>query len=380
MAIALTGLLLILTFGSLAFYLACALLTWRFFRRSPEAISNLEMPPVSLMVPVCGLDAGAWENWLSLCCQDYPDYEILFGVKDADDPAVPLLEKLVATFPERVRLYIDLPARGSNYKDSNLSYLLEAAQHEMIIFADSDIRVRPDYLRIAIAPLADPQVGLVTCAFTGRNPQSLGSALAYCGRCIDFIPSALIARALDGGLRFAVGVTLATRQTTLAAAGGLHLSRIGSDYNLGKRIAQAGYRVELSPYVLDWDTGDEGVAAVYQRELRWARTIRYNRGPIYYTMIFCYGSLASLLLLPVSGWASWAIALSLLTWVGRYLQAWVAIYYLDSQKLLPWLWALPFRDLLSLAIWAVGSYGRRVRWRGRWLRVEGDGLIRRWET
>jgi len=376
MAIALAGLLLVA--GSLVFYLACAVVTWRFFAQ-PLTVTATETPPVSLMVPVCGLDAGAWENWVSLCTQDYPDYEVLFGVKEASDPAVPVLKKLAATYPERVRLFIDLPARGINHKDSNLSYLLEAAQHETIVFADSDIRVRPDYLRIAIAPLADPQVGLVTCAFTGRQPQSLGSALAYFGRCADFIPSVLIARALDGGLRFAVGVTLATRRSILDEAGGLHFSRIGSDYNLGKRIAQAGYRVELSRYVLDWDTGREGLSEVYQRELRWARTIRYNRGSIYYAMIVCYGSLASLWLLPVVGFASWAIALCLVTWTVRYLQVAIAIYALDSQRLLPWLWALPLREALSFAIWVVGASGQRVHWRGRWLRVEGDGLIQQWE-
>ncbi len=380
MAIALTGLLALLVTGSLVFYVACAVLTWKFFQSDLIVTRASDyQPPVSLMVPVCGLDPGAWENWTSLCTQDYPDYEILFGVKDADDPAVPVLKKLVKRYAERARLFVELPPRGINHKDSNLSYLLEAAQHEIIIFADSDIRVRPDYLRIAIAPLADPQVGLVTCAFTGRQPQSLGSALAYFGRCTDFIPSALIARALDGGLRFAVGVTLATRQSTLAAAGGLHLSRIGSDYNLGKRIAQAGYRVELSRYVLDWDTGQESLSEVYQRELRWARTIRYNRGPIYYTMIFCYGSLASLWLLPLTNMANWAIALCLLTWGLRYLQALIAIHYLESGALRRWLWALPLRDALSLAVWLAGAYGRRVRWRGRWLRVEGDGLIRQWE-
>ncbi len=378
MLLALVGCLL-LVIGSLVFYAACAVLTWRFFAHSPEGSAPDYRPPVSVMVPVCGLEAGAWENWTSLCTQDYPEYEVLFGVKEADDPAVPLLQQLVARFPDRSRLLVGLPARGINHKDSNLSYLLEAAQHETILFADSDIRVRSDYLRIAIAPLADPHVGLVTCAFTGRQPQSLGAALASFGRCTDFIPSALIARALDGGLRFAVGVTLATRRSTLAAAGGLHLSRIGSDYNLGKRIAQAGYRVELSRYVLDWDTGSEGLGAVYQRELRWARTIRYNRGPIYYTLIICYGSLASLVLLPLASFAPWAIALALATWALRYLQALIAIHYLQSPQLRPWLWALPLRELLSVVVWGAGAYGQRVYWRGRWLRVEGDGLIRSWE-
>ncbi len=177
------------------------------------------LPAVSILVPVCGVDAGAWENWSSLCTQYYPSYEVLFGVTDPDDPCIPMVKKLVTAFPDRVRLYSGLKPRGINYKDSNLSYLLEKAQHEVIIFADSDIRVHTDYIQTVTAPLADRQVGLVTCAFIGYNPKALGAAIASTGRCFDFIPSLLIARVLDGGLRCAVGATIATRKSTLTNFG-----------------------------------------------------------------------------------------------------------------------------------------------------------------
>ena len=331
------------------------------------------------MVPVCGLDAGAWENWSSLCTQDYPNYEVLFGVTDPQDPAIPLLERLVATYPERVRLFTGLKPRGINYKDSNLSYLLEASQHEVIIFADSDIRVNPNYIRTVTAPLVDSEVGMVTCSFIGYNPKSLGGAIASLGRAFDFIPSLLIARILDGGLRGAVGATIATRKTTLAYYGGLHLNRIGSDYNLGKRAVQAGYQVELSRYVLESDTGKETIRQVFQRELRWARTIRFNRGSQYYTMVFCYGTIYCLPLLLLSGFAIWAIAFTVAVWFIRYAQVLVSIFCLRSPKLLYWLWALPLRDVLSLVIWARGAFGQSVYWRGRRLRVVEDGLITPWE-
>jgi len=380
MAIALNILLILLASGSILFYLACLLCTYQFFTAS-EDNSDREpyAPPVSILVPVCGVDAGAWENWSSLCEQQYDDYEVLFGVKDLDDPAIPVLEKLVAQYPARSRLLTGLEPLGVNHKDSNLSYLLAVSQHEIIILADSDIQVHPHYIRTVVAPLADPEVGLVTCAFVGRNPQSLGAAIASFGRCCDFIPSALIARIVDGGVRFAVGATMATRKSSLAKSGGLHMSRIGSDYNLGKRVAQTGYQVELSRYVLDSDTGQESVGEVYRRELRWARTIRYNRGPVYYTLIFCYGTIVCLPLLPLSGFAGWAIALVSATWLLRYLQVPIALRAMNCPNLLKWLWALPLRDILSLVIWAVGAFGRRVYWRGRWLQVEGDGLIRPWE-
>ena len=372
---ALEILLVILISGSIVFYLACAFCS-RQFVTANKPISTPPEPPVSIMAPVCGLDAGAWENWSSLCQQNYPDYEVLFGVTDPQDAAVPLLEKLVTTFPTRTRLFTGLKPRGVNHKDSILSYLLGEAQHEVILFIDSDIRVTPDYLRTVTAPLGDPEVGLVTCAFVGHNPQSLGAVLASFGRCVDFIPSALIARLLDGGLRFAIGATIATRKSTLASFGGLQLNRIGSDYNLGKRAAIAGYRIELSTYVLESDTGQEGVKQVFQRELRWARTIRYNRGAQYYTIAFCYGVVYCIPLLLLSGFANWAIALCLATLIIRYAQALITLFSLDCAKLWRWLWALPLRDLLSFVVWVTGTFGQVVYWRGRRLQIEGDGLIK----
>ena len=291
------------------------------------------------------------------------------------DPAVPVLKRLVAAFPDRAHLFVDLPPRGVNFKDSNLSYLLERSRHELIVFADSDIQVDGEYLRTVTAPLADVSIGMVTCCFMGRNPKSIGAALASLGRCCDFIPSFLIARALDRGLRCAVGATIAMRRSVLEEIGGLHLNRIGSDYNIGKRTAEAGYRVELSHYVLESDTGDESTHTVFQRELRWARTIRFNRGSVYYTMIFCYGTVLCLPLLMLSGCETWEITLVLITFAIRYVQAAIAIVNMQGWGMLRWLWLLPFRDLMSLLVWAGGAVGQKVNWRGRWLKVRADGLL-----
>lgn len=365
--------------SSIVFYLTCAAFTYQFFTPPTNAKTASLDAPVSILVPVCGLDAGAWANWSSFCLQNYPNYEVLFGVTDPHDPAIPMLKQVVATYADRARFFAGLKPRGINYKDSNLSYLLEAAHHEVIIFADSDIRVDADYIRTVTAPLADETVGLVTCAFIGYQPRSLGAAIASSGRCFDFIPSLLITRVLDHGLRCAVGATIATRKATLASFGGLHFNRIGSDYNLGKRAAQAGYRIELSRYVLESDTGYETVAQVFQRELRWARTIRFNRGAQYYSMVFCYGTVYCLPLLLVSGFANWAIALSLATLIIRYLQVLTAILSLNSPGLFRWLWTLPLRDALNFFVWLMGAFGQGVYWRGRQLRVEGDGLISQWE-
>jgi ceramide glucosyltransferase len=377
--ILLTSALIVLISGSVIFYIICILSTWQFCvaSRSVTTCSATHSEnPVSILVPICGLDVAAWQNWSSLCKQNYSTYEVLFGVVDPQDPAVPLLRQLTQRFSDHTRLLVGLEPRGINHKDSTLTYLLEQAQSEIIIFADSDIQVSPDYIQMVVAPLANPEVGLVTCLYMAHDPQFLWASVAALGRCCDFIPSMLVAQMLDRELRFAIGVTLATRKATLEAIGGLHLNRIGSDYNLGKRVAQAGYRVELSHYILESDTGRENVWQLVQRELRWARTIRFNRGPIYYGQIFCHGTIYSAFLLVVSIAQPWTITLAVITWSIRYIQAIAAIFNLNNPRLLRWLWILPVRDLLSFVIFVTGGFGRCVYWRGRKLQIERDGLIR----
>jgi ceramide glucosyltransferase len=371
--VALQVLLVVLAVGSLGFYAAGAWHMWRFFGRGKTVAGP--RPPVSVMVPVAGFDATTRQFLEALCRQDYPDYEILIGTTDPKDPAAGPLGELAAAFPGRVRLFLGLPPRGANYKDSILSYLLEAARHEVIVFADSDLRIGERYLDKVVSPLADPAVGLVTFPYADQQPETLAQAAASLGRCIDFVPGILLARALDDGLRFALGITLATRKSTLAMAGGLHLDRIGSDYNLGKRIAATGHRVELSTEALDWATAGESPLDVFRRELRWARSIRFNRGAQYYSMVLCHGTIIGLLLVLLTGAATWAVALCVAVFGVRCLQAWICARAMRCDRLVPWLWILPLRDALSFAVWLAGSFGRQVMWRGRVLRIRGDGLI-----
>ena len=367
----------ILILGSIAFYLACIYCTLDFFNRKPIDDRDVIVDRVSLLIPICGMDSHAWENWSSFCDQIQCDhYEILFGIADPDDPAIPTLQRLQAMYGDRrVRLFIDLPPRGVNYKDSTLSYLLEHAQYDWIVFADSDIRVLPTYLHDVVAPLVADRADLITCAFIAHDPQHLGSALASLARCCDFIPSALIARKLDGGLRFAIGMTMAMSQQTLAKAGGLHLDRIGSDYNLGKRVAESGGRVELFHRVLESDTGREKLRDLYQRELRWARTIRFNKGIVYYAMIFCYGYLYGILLVCLVNVRDYTILVSAATLLTRYIQAVVACRTIGAPRLIRWFPLLLLRDALSFWVWLIGCFGSTVIWRKRTLKITHDGIV-----
>ncbi len=365
--------LLSLTGGG--FYLVAALLTLQFFGQS--RLQPLDpAPTVSLLVPVCGLDAGAWQNWSSLCQQDYPQYEVIFGVQDLEDAAVPVLKELCQTFPARARWYFCNEIRGINRKMSNLSQLLPHAQYEVIVLADSDVRVTPSYLREITAPLADPQVGVVTCGYVDHAPKRLGAAFLAMGRCIDFIPSVLVARFLDQGLRFAIGPTVVLRRQVIEAIGGFEvaLNRVGDDYRLGYTAWQAGYRVELSTYVLDNDCSDESFLQAVQRELRWSRTIRSNRGNQYFGMVLMFGTVYSALLwglLPSPTTLTLFVAVQAIRW----LQAILSMVLMGTPRLLLWLWLLPLRDVMNLFIWLLGCFGNRIYWRGRWLQVHRHGQL-----
>jgi ceramide glucosyltransferase len=381
------------------FYLACIWATLMFFKpwhrqsaSKPIASSPIQNPvknpvkniSVSLMVPICGLDDRARRNWEGFCQQENcGDYEVLFGVADPEDPAIPVLKVIQQDYPDRVRLFIDLPPRGANYKDSTLSYLLEACEYDWLIFADSDIFVSPDYIREVMTPIVTAQTDVITCGFIARHPHQLGSALASLNRCCDFIPSALIARSLDGGLKFAIGMTIALHRETLERAGGLHLDRIGSDYNLGKRLSQTGSKIELLPNILESDTGNESLQQLYARELRWARTIRFNRGNIYYTMVFCFGSVYALILLvlflndrAIPQWIpKWIPIASISLLILRYFQAGIACWSMEAKSLLVWFPWILLRDLMSGWVWLLGGIGNRVTWRRRQLRISEDGMI-----
>ena len=376
MIIALQVVLLLLITGSIVYYIWCAISAVQFFALTQQE-NSANNQPVSVLIPVCGVDEGAQENWESFCQQDYEHYEVIFGVMNPQDPAIPILEELVARYPHRAKLVFCLEVRGINYQVSNLMHLLEAAQHELVIFTDSDMRVKPEYIRKVTAPLADSAIGAVTAGHLGHEPKFLVAALASLGRCIDEMPSVLLARTLFNGLQFALGATIATRKSLLAQVGGLQsiVNRIGSDFHIGNMIANAGYRVELSQYVLECDSGRESFRQLFLRELRWARAIRYNQGALYYGYGCIYGTVYCIPLLLVSGFQSWAVIVCVATLAARVVQALVSMYTMDCPKLVRWIWTLPLRDLINFVIFVGGAFGQTIYWRGRQLGIGEGGIL-----
>jgi len=234
------------TFSSIGYYLMCLWATANFLRERKASIADASdgtPPPVSILKPLKGTDPEMYESLRSHCLQNYPEYEILFGVKDANDPASEMVERLKAEFPQRlIRLVICPENLGANTKVSNLAQMLPGARYELLIVNDSDIRVETDYLRRITAPLGDPKVGMVTCLYRGVPAGTLGSRLESMGIGTDFSAGVLVARQVEGGIRFGLGSTLGFRRHDLEAIGGFQafVDYLADDYEIGRRIAALG--------------------------------------------------------------------------------------------------------------------------------------------
>ncbi len=202
------------TVSSATYYLLCLWSAVKFLRErnAPSEARSPSFPPISILKPLKGTDPEMYESFRSHCLQDYPQYELIFGVSDPNDPAIASVKALQREFPvRRIQLLVSPKILGANVKVSNLAQMLTEARYDYLIVNDSDIRVAPDYLRRVILPLADLRVGMVTCLYRGVAGATLGSRLEALGISTDFCASVLAARQLEGGIRFGLGSTLAFR-------------------------------------------------------------------------------------------------------------------------------------------------------------------------
>jgi ceramide glucosyltransferase len=371
----------------MAYYLVCLYSAARFLGERKAAgegarppLPEPPAPPVSVLKPLKGTDPEMYESFRSHCLQDYPDYEIIFGVSDSVDPALQLVEKLKLEFPQRaIRAIVCAENLGSNTKVSNLAQMLRQAKHENILVNDGDIRVPPDYLRRVMAPLADPQVGLVTCLYRGIASPSLGSRLEALGISTDFSAAVLAARELEGGIRFGLGSTLAFRRSDLEAIGGFEalVDYLADDYEIGRRIAERGLKVTLSDAVVETFLPAYTLRQFVDHQLRWGRTVRDSRRWGYLGLVLTFGFPWALMAVVGTHGALWAWAL-LAAVLGLRVAVALVVGSLvsgDRQvlRLMPW---LPLRDLVAVVVWLASLTGRRVVWRGNSFTLKGGKLAR----
>ncbi len=317
-----------------------------------------------------------YESFRSHCLQDYPEYEIIFGVSDANDPAVQLVEQLRLEFPQRtIRLMVCRENLGANTKVSNLAQMVREARHEYLIVNDSDIRVEPDYLRRVLAPLNDPQIALVTCLYRGIANATLGSRLESLGISTDFAAGVLVAQNVENGIRFGLGSTLAFRRRDLQAIGGFEafVDYLADDYQIGSRIAELDLRVQLSAVIVETFLPRYTLSDFIAHQLRWARTIRDSRFWGYVGLGITFGLPWAVLALILARGAAWAWGLLAFTAVLRLTVAIViGRVVLDDRQVLPSLAMIPLRDLFAMGVWIVSFAGHEIVWRGdRFILKEG---------
>jgi len=364
----------------LAFYLFSGWAAWRFFHnsRARAATHGGEFtPPISILKPLRGLDRGAYENFASFCRQKYPKYEILFAVSDENDAAVPVVRRLMRDFPEiPIRLLVDQERKGANGKVGKLCLLAREASNPLLVITDSDVRVAPDYLCKLAAIFAEPKVGAVTALYRAIEAPSFGAVMDTMGS-LSFSGAALLARALEG-LKFTMGSTAAIPRERLEEIGGFAplLDMHSDDYELGRRIAEKGYRVELAPDPVDMEFPSESLRDYLRHELRWLVGLRHIRPGGHFGLLMTQGiawtAAAALLAHSWRAGAAWLLAYLIIRLFSGYL---IGVWGLGDPVVRRKLWLLPLHDFFCFFLWLASFAVNRIEWRGLVFTLEKGRMI-----
>jgi ceramide glucosyltransferase len=376
-------------------YFLASLAAARVFLHQRRAPLAHFAPDVSILKSLKGLDPGMMDAFRSHCRQSYAgEYELLFGVESRADRAVAAVERLQNEFPERAIRLVECPERlGTNGKVSVLLQLAQQAQYDFLLINDSDITVGPRYLERVMGCFAPPafaqarqQVGLVTALYRGRAHgsslrESLPSRVEALGIATDFQAGVLLSKLLEGGLHYGLGSTLAVRREALEKSGGLLplANQLADDYELGARVARAGYGVELSAEVVETSVPEYGWRGLIDHQLRWLRTVRDARPSGYAGLIFTHGLCWAVLNVLASGLSPlslWLVGLSFFLRLAQAMTVGAAV--LGDHDVLPNLWLLPLRDAIAMGLWVAGFAGDTIVWRGERF-VLKDGKLERSE-
>jgi ceramide glucosyltransferase len=351
----------------MGFLLLC-LWSARTFLRDSRRTAEKFAPPVSILKPLRGVDPQMYESFRSHCMQDYPEYEIIFGVSDPTDPAAEAVERLMREFPQcRIRLVLCDQILGNNRKVSNLVQMLPKARYGHVLVNDSDIYVTPDYLRRVMAEFSDSRVGMVTCPYRGIAAGTLGSKLESIGISTEFIPGVLVARQIEDGIHFALGSTLAMSRSALESIGGLDplVDYLADDFELGSRISKAGFKVALADVVVETHLPAYTFRQFLDHQLRWARSTRDSRPAGYFGLLLTFAVPWALLAIVFSAgtWWSWiALACALLLRGAVALQVGAGVVH--DRAIARNLWLLPLRDVVAFWVWFASFMDHKVHWRG----------------
>jgi ceramide glucosyltransferase len=373
------GAILLLAIGPLAYYAVTLWVGARYFARKKYKLpsKSVPLPPASILKPVRGLDREAYENFASFCRLDYPQYEILFCVSDADDPAAQVIERLQRDFPERrIRLLVGAPEIGASRKVNKMCRLASEAAYGLLVISDSDVRVGPSYLRDVATPFADPSVGAVTAFFRSSIAGGFGAMLDAAGSAVEFATNALLAQRMEG-IRFTLGATMATTKDRLAEIGGFEalVNHYVDDFELGNRIAGRGHRVEFARTPVCLVYPRESLGEFLQHELRWTIGLRNVRPAGHAAMLFTFGlpwTVLAAVAAPTTGLAAAYVCAYLGLRFAVYLT--LGVWGLEDRVVRRYWWLAPLRDAANFSVWVASFFSNRIRWRGVEFRVK-EGLL-----
>ncbi|HEY0704074.1 MAG TPA: bacteriohopanetetrol glucosamine biosynthesis glycosyltransferase HpnI [Candidatus Acidoferrales bacterium] len=368
-----------LAFAPLAYYLVALFAARRFFAAPRWVPPSPDFaPPISILKPVYGLDRETYENYASFCAQIYPEYEILFGASDEQDPAVSVIRKLIQDFPDRpIRLLIGSERLGVSDKVNKLCRLAREAKHEILIVSDSDVFVGPDYLRAVVAPFADERIGGVTCLYRGLTDGSLAANLEALGNSTDFAAGVLVAW-LFSEVNFMLGATMAVRKTCLDEIGGFEsmVDYFSDDYELGNRIAAKGHRVELIPQAVSIVYPHQTMRQAFVHQMRWNLSIRFSRPAGHLGLIFTQGLPLAIIGAICAPSVVWGLGILAAYVVLRTAVAWsIGVAGMRDLNLRRHLELLLPRDIFAFVVWFASFFPRNILWRGKKFQVRDKKLV-----
>lgn len=374
------ALLVSLMLTACGYYLFTLYAARRLFRSKP--ITPTALPPVSLLKPLKGASADLYDYLASFCRLNYPQLQLLCGVRDPRDPAIAIVQRLQSDFPHReIVLVVSPEVIGSNYKVSTLHHLFRLAKHDILVITDSDVAVTPDYLQALIPSLSNPQVGLVTCPYRGGALSPFASLIESLLINTGFASMIIVASQVEK-TTYAFGATIAVKRQALEKIGGFAAlaNYLADDYYLGNLVSRAGYEIRLVPHVVETHPGVSGLKDLLHHQLRWARTQRLCRPSGYFGTLVTYGTMwaiLSVVLFP-SSLALWQLALATIG-VRLYTTSIISDFFLDATVTRRFLWLVPFTDILSFLIWCVSLRGNTVRWGEYKFRVHRTGKMEQLE-
>ena len=365
-----------LCLGAIGFY-CYAIYAAIAFSRNSQSIAVDFHPSITILKPICGLDDDSYDNFASFCQQDYPEYQIVFAVRDSQDPCIEVVKQISKDFPEvDIELVINDRIIGNNLKICNLANAQTKAKYPILVLADSDVRVTRDYLKQLIQPMKDPLVGVVTCLYRPLTQGWIANFEAI-GVSTEYLAGVLVARQLQG-INFALGPTIAIRQTVLEAIGGFDAiaDYLADDFQLGYKPTQIGYQVILSDYIIDHAIATHSWLDLINRQIRWYLCTRVSRPWGYLGLILTQGTATSLIYLLVTGGSHLGWIILLITWSLRLIMAWVVgVRVLQDSVAQKFLWIVPLRDLISFGLWCYCIIGNTFQWRGQKLKLTQDGKL-----